>query len=89
LKITEIYFKPYGSSDNSTGSQPWQSDLKIAINYTLGKPVKDTSGIFRYPLSMNFIVKDLSPNFGEFFIKTNNSKMPELKINGSIDGRKN
>lgn len=83
LKVTEVTFKPYSSG---TPNQTWQNDLKIHPNYTLTK-TDSTKGSFTYKLKLSFAVKDTEPKFGEFFIKTNHSKMPEIKVNGSIEGK--
>lgn len=87
LTISELTFKPYGD-DKGQGTPAWQADLKIFPKYTFSKS-NSTSGKFTtYNVQIFFVVKDSEPKFGEFIIKTNHPKMPEIKVSGAIEGRK-
>jgi hypothetical protein len=84
LSITALSFKPYeGMSQNAPA---WQTDLKMYPGYTLNK-VSSTDKKINYNLIVTFVSKNAEPQYGEFLIKTNHPKMPEIKLNGIIDGR--
>lgn len=85
LTISELTFKPF--SDGGQATPTWQADLKIYPKYTFSKD--STSGKFvNYSVKIFFVAKDSEPKFGEFTIKTNHPKMPEIEISGAIEGRK-
>jgi len=81
LAVTSVAFKLYNSNQNTPA---WQADLELFPQYTLTKIESADKKISVYKLKVIHTAKEKEPKFGEFTIKTNHPKVPELKVSGSI-----
>jgi hypothetical protein len=81
LAITSVSFKMYSSNENTPA---WQADLELFPKFSLTKVESADKNIFVYKLKVTQTSKEKEPKFGEFTIKTNHPKVPEIKIPGAI-----
>jgi hypothetical protein len=86
LAISELTFKPY--NDGGQNTPTWQSDLKLYPKYTFSKSDSTSGKFVTYSIKIFFVAKDSEPKFGQFTMKTNHPKMPEIQVSGAIEGRK-
>lgn len=81
LSVTSISFKMYASNSNTPA---WQADLELFPQFKLAKIESSDKKISVYKLIVTHAVKEKEPKFGDFTIKTNHPKVPEIKIPGAI-----
>jgi hypothetical protein len=81
LAITSISFKLYSSNE---GTPSWQADLEIFPEFKLTKIESSDKKLSVYKLIVRHPVKEKEPKFGDFTIKTNHPKVPEIKVPGAI-----
>jgi hypothetical protein len=80
LAVTEVNFV-----SNNQGATDWQANLPIPIQFKLTKiePAKnDTTP--RYKLSLSLELDNSDFRYGDFIIKTNHPKKPEIKLGGML-----
>lgn len=82
LAVTEISFKSYESS--MSGTPAWQTDLRLFPEFTLTKIAGADKNTNSYNLSVSLMIKNTESQYGEFTIKTNHPKMPEIRVSGAI-----
>lgn len=81
LAVTSISFKLYSSNENTPA---WQADLELFPQYKLTKIESSDKKLSVYKLIVTHAIKEKEPKFGDFTIKTNHPKVPEIKVPGSI-----
>ena len=80
LKISDVNF--ITNTHNPVG---WQSNLPLPIQFTCEKMESgknDTESKYKLSLSIDFT--NATSSYGDFVIKTNHPKKPELKISGML-----
>jgi hypothetical protein len=81
LAVTSVSFKLYTSNESTP---TWQSDLELFPQYKLTKIESSDKKQSVYKLVVTYSTKEKEPKFGDFTIKTNHPKVPEIKVPGSI-----
>ncbi|MDD5676214.1 MAG: hypothetical protein PHC61_18725 [Chitinivibrionales bacterium] len=82
LQVSEVNFAP---SANTAHDIAWQSKLPIPVQFKFVK-TDSTKGNqeCKYKLSLWVDFKNPEPRYGDFTIKTNHPKKPEITISGMI-----
>ncbi len=87
LVVKEASFKPNAPA-NSQNSSAWTAQLPDHLEFTITKESQPgADGAWNYKLKIDEkMVPSKDSRYGEFTILTNHPEIPELKVNGVIDG---